>query len=185
LRGIWEGKAGISIVISCSLIVGATCGLAAQQRNAWRPGQFKGLVAGKSTRMDVARVFGASVPKKVARIELYEYSGKGDFSADVTVEVARTTGVVETITERFSPNITRTQARKKFGEKYNEVQYSVAECPHEGMNALAYRDPKGPIGLIEYPQQGLVLWPNQEGFDIAAVLYLAKPLPKRKPKCAK
>jgi hypothetical protein len=185
LKGLRIGKAGLSMLLLFGMVAGAGCTLAAQQGSPWRPGQFKGLVTGKATRKDVFRVFGAREPKKGTRIEVYEYPGKGDFSADVIVEVSRATGVVETITEKFSPNITRTQARKKFGERYNEVQYSVAECAHEGMNALAYRDPKGPIGLIEYPQQGLVLWPNQEGFDIAAALYLAKPLPGRKPVCAK
>ncbi len=170
----------------CVLCVLATsCGLAAQQRGTWKPGDFRGLTAGKSTRKDVVRVLGAGTPKTTAHLEIYSFAGKGDFGANVFVEVNRATGVVETITERFAPNITRTQARKKYGERYDEVQYSVVECAHEGVNAMAYRDPKGPIGLIEYPQQGLVLWPNEEGFDIAAALYLAKPLPGKKPVCAK
>lgn len=163
----------------------ASCGLAAQQRGTWRSGDFRGLTAGKSTRKDIVRVLGAGTPKTTTHLEIYSFGGKGDFGANIIVEVNRTTGVVETITERFAPNITRTQARKRYGEHYDEVQYSVAECPHEGVNATAYRDPKGPIGLIEYPQQGLVLWPNEEGFDIAAALYLAKPLPAKKPVCAK
>lgn len=130
-------------------------------------------------------MLGVAEPKRTAHLETYTYPGKGDFGSNIVVEVNRAAGVVETITERFSPNITRTQARKKFGERYNEVQYSIADCPHEGVNAPVYRDPKGPIGLIEYPQAGLLLWPNKEGFDIAAVLYLAKPLPGKKTACAK
>ncbi len=163
----------------------ASAGLAGQQRSAWKPGEFRGLVAGKSTRKDIVCVLGATTPKTTAHLETYDYPGKGDFGSNVIVEVNRATGVVETITERFAPNITRTQARKKFGERYNEVQYSIADCPHEGVNAPVYRDPKGPIGLIEYPQQGLVLWPNAEGFDIAAALYLAKPMPGKRPVCSK
>ncbi len=124
-------------------------------------------------------------PKPGKKIDTYTYPGKGDFGGKVIVEVDRVTGVVETITELFSPNITRTQARKKYGENYKEVHSSIADCPHEGVNALAYRDPNGPIGLLVYSQQGIVLWPNQEGFDIAAALYLAKPLPGKKPVCAK
>jgi hypothetical protein len=161
----------------------ATTGLAGQQRSAWKPGEFQGLVAGKSTWKDVIRVLGEITPKTSAHLETFNYPRRGDFGANVIVEVNRATGVVETITLRFSPNITRTQARKKYGEHYNEVQYSIADCPHEGVNGPVYRDPKGGIGLIEYPQQGLVLWPNEEGFDIAAALYLPKPLPGKKPMC--
>lgn len=183
MKSIWHWRTAVNLLAMTTLL--ASVGLVGQQRSGWKAGEFKGLVAGKATRKDVVRVLGASTPKTTPHLEVYSYPGKGDFGSNVTVEVSRATGRVETITERFAPNITRTQARKKYGEKYNEVQYSVAECPHEGLNALAYRDSNGPIGLIEYPQQGLVLWPNQEGFDIAAALYLAKPLPGKKPVCAK
>lgn len=168
-----------------AMLLVASGGLAGQQRSTWKPGVFHGLIAGKSTRKDVVRVLGATTPTTSAHLESYSYPGQGDFGSNVIVEVNRGTGVVETITERFSPNITRTQARKKYGEHYNEIQYSIAECPHEGVNALAYRDPKGPVGLIEYPREGLVLWPNEQGFDIAAALYLAKPMPMKKPACSK
>lgn len=131
------------------------------------------------------RVLGANEPKKQKRLETYTYPGKGDFSSTLIIEVDRATGVVETITEQFSPNVTRTQAHKKYGNDYREVQYSIADCPHEGVNPLAYRDPKGPVELIEYRQSGLILWPNREGFDIAAAVYLAKPLPGKRPVCAK
>lgn len=178
-------RSGTATVVVLVVLLLVSTGFSAQKRSAWKAGEFRGLVAGKSNRKDVVRVLGASTPKNTAHLEVYSYSGKGDFGANIIVEVSRATGLVVAITERFSPNITRTQARKKYGESYNEVQYSVAECPHEGVNALAYRDPSGPIGLIEYPQQGLVLWPNEEGFDIAAALYLAKPLPKKKPACGK
>lgn len=158
----------------------------AQVRGAtWKPGEFSGLVAGKSSRKDVIRVLGANDPKKEKRLETYSYRGKGDFSSTLIIQVNRATGVVETITEQFSPNITRTQAHKKYGNDYREVQYSMLDCPHEGVNPLAYRDPKGPVELIEYPQKGLILWPNREGFDIAAAVYLAKPLPRKRPVCAK
>lgn len=174
-------RLGIPIIVT--LLLGA--GLVAQQRSSWKPGEFRGLIAGKSSRKDVIRVLGATTPKTSENLDIYSYPGKGDFGANIMIEVNHATGMVQTITERFSPNITRTQARKKYGERYNEVQYSIAECPYEGVNAPAYRDPNGPIGLIEYPQQGLVLWPNKEGFDIAAALYLAKPLPRKKPVCSK
>lgn len=183
MKSVWRWRTAVNLLAMAMPL--ASVGLVGQQRSGWKAGEFRELVAGKATRKDVVRVLGASTPKTTPHLEAYSYPGKGDFGANVTVEVSRATGRVETITERFSPNITRTQARKKYGENYNEGQYSVAECPHESVNAMAYRDPNGPIGLIEYPRQGLVLWPNQEGFDIAAALYLAKPLPGKKPGCGK
>jgi hypothetical protein len=156
-----------------------------QQSTAWRPGQFGELTAGKSTRKDVVRLLGAGQPKRGARLETYAYPHRGDFSGDLFVEVNRLSGIVETITVQFPTNLTRTQAYKKYGRDYNEVNYSIGDCSHEGLNPPAYRDPKGPVELIEYPSKGLVLWPNREGFDFAAALYLAKPLPKSRPNCGK
>lgn len=180
--GLVRGRAAILVL---SLLVFAGDSLSAQQNRPWKPGDFRGLVAGKSTRKDVVRGLGTATPKKGRLLDTYVYEGKGDFGANVIVEVRRATGVIETITERFSPNITRTQARKKYGEDFREIQYSIADCPREGVNTLAYQDPNGPIGLLVYSQQGIVLWPNEEGFDIAAALYLPKPLPSKRPVCAK
>lgn len=165
------------------LLLAVAC--AGAKAQAWKPGQFGELVAGKSTRADVIRVLGAADPGKGARVETYKYAAKGDLGGDVLVEVNRTTGVVESITVQFSPNVTRTQAYKKYGRDYKEVNYSVVNCPQNGATPLVYRNPKGGVELLEYPQKGLVLWPNQYGFDIAAAVYLARPLPSKKPACGK
>lgn len=152
------------------------------QSEPWKPGEFGGLETGTSNRKDMLRVFGNAVAKKTARVEIYRYPGKGDFGGDVSVEVGRRTGVVESITVQWSPNITRTQAYKKFGRVYDEVHYSIAKCG-DGVNPPVYRDPNGALELIEYPDKGTILWPNQMGFDFAAAVFRAKPLPKIKPSC--
>ncbi len=95
--------------LACSL--GSSMAMAQGRSAAWTPGEFSGLVAGKSTRKDVIRVLGANEPKKQKRLETYTYPGKGDFSSTLIIEVDRATGVVETITVQFSPNVTRTQAQ--------------------------------------------------------------------------
>lgn len=159
--------------------------IAAQaQSDAWRPGRFGGLVTGKSKVKDVLRVLGPAEPKQGKRLNTYLYTGKGDFGGDLVVEVSRVTGIVQTITSKLIQNITRTEAYRKFGKDYQEVTYEVAKCG-EGANPSVYRRANGPVELVEYPQSGVVLWPNAYGYDIAAVVYLAKPLPLRKPNCLK
>jgi hypothetical protein len=161
-------------------------GLGAQQtKKPWKAGQFGELVTGKSTRKDVIRVLGESKPTKSGKLETYTYPDKGDFGGKVLVDVNSATGVVEAVTVQFSPNITRTQAYKKYGKNYNEVRYSVSTCPQEGSTPMVYRDAKGGIELLEYPEKGLVLWPNQYGFDIAAAAFRARALPEKKPVCGK
>lgn len=157
----------------------------AQQAVTWKAGQFRELLTGKATRKDVVRVLGDVKPAKSGKLETYSYADKGEFGGKVMVDVNVATGVVEAVTEQFSPNLTRTQAYKKYGKDYNEVRYSISTCPQEGSTPMAYRDAKGGIELLEYPKKGLILWPNQYGFDIAAAVFRAKALPGKKPLCKK
>lgn len=150
----------------------------------WVPGKFGELITGKSKAKDVLRVLGPAKPKRGKTLLTYAYPGKGDFGGDLVLEVSRLSGVVETITSRPAQNITRTEAYRKFGKDYNEVTYTVAKCG-EGTNPPVYRDKNGPVELLEYPKQGIILWPNAYGFDIAAIVYRAKPLPRTKPVCPK
>ncbi len=151
---------------------------------SWTPGHFGELVTGKSKTSDVLRVLGSAEPSIGKTLVTYTYPGKGDFGGELVVEVSRANGVVQSITSRPEQNITRTEAYRKFGKDYNEVTYSVAKCG-EGTNPPVYRDKKGTVELIEYPSQGVILWPNAYGFDIAAIVYRAKPLPTVKPHCPK
>jgi hypothetical protein len=175
------GSQVAAIFLAAMLIASAAIG---QSSRAWKAGQFGELLTGKATRKDVLRAMGESKPTKNARLETFTYPGKGDFDGKVMVDV-NATGMVEAVTVQFSPNITRTQAYKKYGKDYHEVRYSVSTCPQEGSTPQVYRDPKGGIELLEYPEKGLILWPNQYGFDIAAAVFRAKALPAKKPVCGK
>jgi len=162
------------------ILLALICGAEAQQ--TWKAGEFQGLLTGKATRKDVLRVLGATEASKNARIEIYSYPNDG---GKVVVEVNRQSGLVETIAQQYSPNITRTEASRRFGKDYREVRYSISPCPQTGAIPSVYRDPKGGIELLEYSGKGLVLWPNQYGFDIAAAVYRASPLPAKKQVCGK
>jgi hypothetical protein len=170
-----------------AVVILAIAGPAFTQKLAknWKAGQFGELVAGKATRKDVMRVLGESKPTKSGKLETFTYPGKGDFGGKVLVDVNSATGIIESVTVQFSPNITRTQAYKKYGKDYYEVRYAISACPQEGSTPMVYRDAKGGIELLEYPQKGLILWPNQYGFDIAAAVFRAKALPGTKPACGK
>ena len=179
-NGRRRGSAGFAaFVVLCFF---TTLGASAQ--TAWTPARFGEVVTGRSKAKDVIREFGPAEPAKGKKLITYTYPGKGDFGGDLVIEISRATGLVETVTSRPSQNITRTEAYRKFGKDYLEITYSAAKCG-EGTNPPVYRDKNGPIELLEYPKQGIILWPNAYGFDIAAILYRAKPLPFTKPDCPK
>ena len=179
----WKAAARLRhfIFVQTLLISALALSLAGQ---SWTPGKFGDLTTGKSKAKDVLRVLGPAEPKTGKALIAYTYHGKGDFGGDLVVEVSRATGIVESITSRPEQNITRTEAYRKYGRNYNEVNYAVAKCG-EGTNPPVYRDKDGPVQLLEYPKQGIILWPNAYGFDIAAIVYRAKPLPATKPQCKK
>jgi hypothetical protein len=181
LRSCWVGRVTEKALL---VAIAMACLFPLAIAQSWTPGKFGELTTGTSTTKDVVRVLGPSEPKRGKTLITYTYPGKGDFGGDLAVEVSRVTGIVETITSRPPQNITRTEAYRKFGKDYNEVTYTVATCG-EGTNPPVYRDKNGAVELLEYPQKGIILWPNAYGFDIAAIVYRAKPLPVTKPHCPK
>lgn len=145
----------------------------------WSPGEFRGLTAGKSTKADMVRVLGnpdgepgrASDPTML----LYKYEGKGDLQGRIEVAVRKTDNVIVNISENLPVALPRTPAYKRFGHDYRSVSYSRADCAAKQGIAPLYRDPRGPIEMIEYPERGVALALDQYGYDIASILYLSKP----------
>ena len=171
------GLVRIGAIVSIVLL---SVGISAQ--TPWTPGRYGDVITGQSKAKDVLRILGPADSKAGRLLTTYLYPGKGDFGGDLIVEVSNATKIVQAITSRPAQNITRTEAYRKFGKEYHEVTYAVAKCG-EGTNPPVYRDKNGPVELIEYPKQGVVLWPNRYGFDIAAIVYLPTPLPSVKPRC--
>ena len=60
---------------------------------------------------------------------------------------------------------------KELGQDALTAHFSQARCAA----AALYRDPAGAIELTLYPARGIVLWPDQFGYDFAAILYVARP----------
>jgi len=163
---------------SAAILLFATSLLAATL--PWTPANFRGLNLGRAQRSEVVRLLGS--PDAASRTregeELF-YKGRGSHNGDLTARLNRS-GVVTEIQESLPIAIPRTTLYKEFGQDALTAHFSRAKC---AVNAL-YRDPRGNIELTLYPSRGIVLWPDQYGYDFAAILYVSQqPGLARAPAC--
>jgi hypothetical protein len=149
---------------------------------SWTPANFRGLSLGRAQRSEVVRLLGS--PDSASRghdgEELF-YKSRGSHKGDLTVRLNRFAVATE-VQESFPVAIPRTILYKEFGQDALTAHFSRAKCAAD----VLYRDPRGNIELSFYPSRGIVLWPDQYGYDFAAVLYVAQqPGLARAPACVK
>lgn len=145
----------------------------------WTPANFRGLIVGSSGRADAMRVLGPPDTRFVFPTEGLIYKGRGDHRGDLLVSLDRS-GRIREIQESFPVALPRTEIYKELGRDALTAHYSQAKCA----GGVLYRDPAGPIELTLYPARGIYLWPDQFGYDFAAIHYAARqPGASRTPPC--
>ena len=148
----------------------------------WTAATYQKLTLGRARRADVVRALGE--PQSATKTkdgETLFYRTRGEHKGDLTVKLSRT-GVVEEISEAFPVALSRTALYRELGKDAVTAHFSFAACAG---NAI-YRDPRGPLELTLFPRLGIVLWPDQYGYDFAAMRYSARqPGLERAPACVK
>lgn len=172
-----------SVLFTCATLL-LLCPAWAQATPKWHAGVYHNIVTGQSTRQDVVAALGE--PDSIAsdqRSEVLTYKRKGEFDGDVKVRIRKATNRVHSVLVMFAPALPRMVAYRQFGREYQETRYSVLPCSNDTGMPNVYRDRKGNVELIEMPDKGLILWPDQVGYDFAVALFLPEPLPKVKGRC--
>jgi hypothetical protein len=148
---------------------------------SWTPASFHGLPMGRARRADAIRLLGPpDSHTATSQGEQLTYKGRGDHKGDLAVRL-NPAGLVFEIQESFPVAIPRTRIYKELGQDALTAHFSQAKCAAHAL----YRDPGGAIELTLYPARGIVLWPDQFGYDFAAILYVARrPGASRAPACA-
>jgi hypothetical protein len=148
---------------------------------SWTPANFHGLTVGRAHREDALRTLGAPDAARATQSgEELSYKSRGDHKGELSVRLDRA-GVITEIQEALPVAIPRTRIYKEFGKGALTAHFSKAKCAADAL----YRDPRGVIELTLYPTRGIALWPDQYGYDFAAILYLARPPGlARMPDCA-
>ena len=145
-------------------------GLSAQPLR-WTPAVFRGLTVGSSKKADAVRTLGEPDGRRRARSaeagEELLYKARGDHKGDLAVRLNGS--VIVEIQESFPVAIPRSRMYKELGRDAVVAHYSLDRC------GTLYRDPGGQIELTFYPARGIYLWPDQYGYDFAAIHYAARP----------
>jgi hypothetical protein len=147
----------------------------------WTPAKFRGLTVGRARREDAVRTLGTpDADNRTGNGEELLYKARGSHKGELAVRLDRS-GMITEIQESLPVAIPRTKLYQEFGKNALTAHFSRAKCVADAL----YRDPRGAIELTLYPASGIVLWPDQYGYDFAAILYVARaPGLARKPACA-
>jgi len=155
--------------------------IASAQGN-WTPAEFHGLKLGTAKMEDIERVIGRPDTKSFKNgSDILVYGKQGDNDGDLELELRD--GVLFKVTEDLPVAMPRAVAFRKYGKDYVERRYAAAKCTARSGDDLLFRSSKGVVELLEYPKKGMLLWPDQFGYDIASVIYRARPLATRMPPC--
>ena len=147
----------------------------------WTAASFRGLTVGRARHEDVVRTLGnPDADNRTRNGEELIYKARGDRKGDLAVRIDRS-GIVTEIQESFAVAVPRTKIYQELGKDAMTAHFSRAKCAADAL----YRDPRGAIELTLYPARGIVLWPDQYGYDFAAILYVVRePGLARTPPCA-
>ena len=136
----------------------------------WTPASFRGLVVGRSREADVVRLLGPPIGTVYTpAMASMSYQGRGDHKGDLTIRIDRRAKTIAEIQESFPVAIPRSRLYKELGHDAVTAHYTRDRC------GSFYRDPNGQIELALYPARGIYLWPDQYGYDFAAIYYAARP----------
>lgn len=146
----------------------------------WQAATYRGLIMGESTDADMRRVLGDPIQSTITNhnksnpIEIFFYKAYGDILGDLNVAVDKTTGKIFSI-ELRPENLSKEEAVKFFGNKYNLTRYDSDECLDDGESVPLYESPTGFSVLLEYRDRGLALAFNNRN-KIDYIMYVSEPV---------
>jgi hypothetical protein len=152
----FQKNAILVAVLLCPLL------LHSQQMRGWHPGEYRGLIMGKSTSHDLVRIFGQPSWRGQPQ-EVPETSGAEEWTYTIATQqgeccdVYLRDGVVESLTLRLHA-LTTADAEKLLDGNFVEVRFStVQDRPQTGSGRLC-EDSKGDTTLLLNASKGLSLW---------------------------
>jgi hypothetical protein len=161
-------------------------------KGEWHAANYRGLVMGQATRIDMLRVLGApqdsGPPGQQATDasdpeEWNEYEGSGELPGKLTVVVNKRSGVILGI-DFYPENLSKEEAIKHLGNDYVITRYDFDSCLSKdgGESAPLYESPNGEVEVIEYRKRGIAVGVNYQG-RVNQIQYVSKPIGAPSSKC--
>jgi hypothetical protein len=158
------------------------CTIANAQQKAsrtWRPGQYRGLVTGKSTTKEVVRVFG-NPSWQGKPLEVPEVPGEEEWSYKLPTpqgeccDLYFKNDVLKSINLKLN-RMQSSEAERLFGPGFGPVRFSAKVDGSETGSGLLCEDTRGDITMLLNPQKGLSLSVDGHGVVHEAVYSDTRP----------
>jgi len=160
-----------------------------QSNKEWRPATFRGLVIGKSRRVDMLRRLGqpkwSRAPEARGSDEddkevFNHYEGGGEFAGNMTV-VLNGRGVISRI-DFYPAKLSREQAIAHFGPNYLITKYAFEPCGGDEESEPIFESPNGPLTSVEYRNRGIAIAIGYHDM-VTKISYVAAPIGRTKSSC--
>ena len=168
--------------------------LSLSAQTVWRPGTYHDITPGKSRKAAVLKALGRPSETRKPSLTAFAaetcceelvYKGKAENGGDLSIALQKGGPVVYVI-DQFKTAMPHSTAYKKYGKDWHSHTYSTAKCAGRAGIAPLYRDPRGPLELVEYPDKGTLFWPSDDAYDFFGAVYLAHaPGALKPPACVK
>lgn len=158
-----------------------------QASRVWRPATYRGLIMGKSTRVDMLRVLGKPnwtelfEEEKVKPVVWYHYEGQGELPGDLVVHVDKRSGIIHWMA-LYTKNLSKDEAITHFGNDYIITRYDFDDCLGDADAAPVYESPSGSIINIEYRNRGIAVAVDEAG-RVDDIGYVSEPIGEVSSKC--
>lgn len=157
----------------------------------WRAANYRGLVIGKSTKIDMLNVLGEPKYSSTLDIqlndnkeeELNEYEVEGKLSGKLSIYIDTQSQVILAI-DLYPKNLSESNAVKRFGGNYVITRYDFDTClsKDDGESAPMYESANGELKYIEYRKSGIAIALDEHG-NVKHISYVKNPIGAAVSKC--
>jgi hypothetical protein len=154
----------------CAVALLATGVIAIGQQTAaekWQPGQYRGLITGKSTMEDVVRVLG-NPSWRGKPIEVPDETDAAEWNYNIDTPQGKCcdlyfrSGVLQSIDLKLR-GLLLNEAEKQFGGKFERVRFRTEEDTQATGSGQMCEDLNGDSALFVNPKKGISLWIDPAG----------------------
>ncbi|HEV2880478.1 MAG TPA: hypothetical protein VGX24_04165 [Pyrinomonadaceae bacterium] len=184
-----DSSTGNALPLQPSQKAHARSPIARKKIGGWQAATYRGLIMGESTEADMRRVLGEPLQSVVNDsntanpIEVHFYKASGDILGDLIVAIDKNTDKIFSI-ELRPENLSKEEAVKFFGNKYNLTRYDADECLDDGESVPLYESSVGASILLEYRDRGLAIAFNERN-KIDYIMYVSEPVGAPVSRCKK
>lgn len=155
-------------------------GVQKQVNSEWQPAVYNGLTIGRSTRVEMIRVFGEPKSAEVFDAgtrppeQWFHYASGGEFPGELVFNVDPKTELILRLI-LYPTKLTKDEAIKHFGQNYKLTRYEFCKGFEDDDSAPIYETPTGQFLTVEYRRKGIAVAIGDKD-EVKYISYVSEPL---------